>query len=409
MLMKMQALLSQSCRSILSLRKIPSALSIATTLLLLVGNASAQSLDNGRSKAETPAASLQVLPVLPAATARTWVVQTSPSSATLNPSSADDRAAIEQAVLTDPVLNEYLRQAAARSFGVPVHPLETGAIAIVENYALAEASAEVGDLPAIDGYYLLKKQSSRWIVAAQAGWGPRPSINQSWLSTVLEVPKDVVSRLIDTLRSAGKEVEIDDTLYTDVPLPCITQIEDPNPPTNVRLTPAVATGNVIGQLPNGTEVRVMEVLNGWLKIRQPLVGWVSMGLTRVSCGNSLAEVEKNLEALHSLEGELAIEAADTLVRYLYRGAEGSLAEAALAHFNKLAINRFYALKMVLDRHTEEVRRQVLQKAIAAGIHPQARTHFEQEIAQSKTLSPTLKTWKTLNQSQTRLRLYKLEP
>ncbi len=218
----MQALLSQSCRSILSLRKIPSALSIATTLLLLVGNASAQSLDNGGSKAETPAASLQVLPVLPAATARTWVVQTSPSSATLNPSSADDRAAIEQAVLTDPVLNEYLRQAAARSFGVPVHPLETGAIAIVENYALAEASAEVGDLPAIDGYYLLKKQSSRWIVAAQAGWGPRPSINQSWLSTVLEVPKDVVSRLIDTLRNAGKEVEIDDTLYTDVPLPCIT-------------------------------------------------------------------------------------------------------------------------------------------------------------------------------------------
>jgi hypothetical protein len=153
----------------------------------------------------------------------------------------------------------------------------------------------------------------------------------------------------------------------------------------------------------------MEPLNGWLKIRQPLVGWVSMGLTRVSCGNSLAEVEKNLEALHSLEGELAIEAADTLVRYLYRGAEGSFAAAALAHFNELAINRFYALKMVLDRHTEEVRRHVLQQAIAAGIHPQARTHFEQEIAQSKTLSPTLKTWKTLNQSQTRLRLYKLEP
>lgn len=306
-------------------------------------------------------------------------MQTSPSSATLNPSSADDRAAIEQAVLTDPVLNEYLRQAAARSFGVPVHPLETGAIAIVENYALAEASAEVGDLPAIDGYYLLKKQSSRWIVAAQAGWGPRPSINQSWLSTVLEVPKDVVSRLIDTLRNAGKEIEIDDTLYADVPMPCITQIEDPNPPTNVRLTPAVATGNVIGQLPKGAEVRVMEPLNGWLKIRQPLVGWVSMGLTQVSCGNSLAEVEKNLEALHSLEGELAIEAADTLVRYLYRGAEGSFAAAALAHFNELAINRFYALKMVLDRHTEEVRRHVLQQAIAAGIHPQALENIESKV------------------------------
>jgi hypothetical protein len=47
--------------------------------------------------------------------------------------------------------------------------------------------------------------------------------------------------------------------------------------------------------------------------------------------------------------------ADTLVRYLYRGAEGSLAEAALAHFNELATNWFCALRMVLDRHTEEVR------------------------------------------------------
>ncbi len=393
----MQALLSQSCRSILSLRKIPSALSIAITLLLL--SQTAQPLDNGGSKAEAPAAPLQVQvsPVLPAATARTWVAQALP-----NPSSADDRTAIEQAVLTDPLINEYLRQAAARSPDAPVHPLETGAIAIVENYALAAASAGVGDLPVIDGYYLLKKQSGQWIVVAQAGWGPGPSLSESWLSTVLGVPKDVVSRLIDTLRNAGKEVEIDDTLYTDVSLPCITQIEDPNPPTNVRLTPAVAAGNVIAQLPNGTEVRVMEPLNGWLKIRRPLVGWVSMGLTRVSCGNSLLEVQKNLEALHSLEGELAIEAADTLVRYLYRGAEGSFAEAALAHFNELAINRFYALKIALDRHTEEVRRQVLQQAIAAGIHPQARTNFEQEIAQSETLplplSPTLQTWKALNQN-----------
>jgi hypothetical protein len=105
---------------------------------------------------------------------------------------------------------------------VPVHPLETGAIAIAENYALVEVSAGVGDLPVIDGCYLLKKHSGQWVVVAQAGWEPGLSINPSWLSTVLDVPKDVVSRLIDTLRSAGKEVEIDDTLYTDVPLPCIT-------------------------------------------------------------------------------------------------------------------------------------------------------------------------------------------
>jgi len=162
----MQALLSQSCRSILSLRKIPSALSIAPTLLLLGGNVfspTAQFLDKGGSKAEAPTASLQVLSALPAATARTWVAQTLP-----NPGSSGDRTAIRQAVLTDPLINEYLRQAAARSPGVPVHPLETGAIAIAENYALVEVSAGVGDLPVIDGCYLLKKHSGQWVVVAQA-------------------------------------------------------------------------------------------------------------------------------------------------------------------------------------------------------------------------------------------------
>jgi len=35
--------------------------------------------------------------------------------------------------------------------------------------------------------------------------------------------------------------------------------------------------------------------------------------------------------------------------------------------------------MVLDRHTEEVRRHVLQQAIAAGIHPQALENIESKV------------------------------
>jgi len=291
---------------------------------------------------------------------------------------------------------------AARAPSAPVIPLEIGAIATVENYALANVSGGVGDLPVIEGYYLLKKQSGQWIVVERAGEGPGPSIGKSWLLSVLDVPEGVISQLINTLRATGNEVEMDDAVYTDIPMPCITQIDDPNPPTNVRLAPAAVVGNVIDQLPNGAEVRVMEVLNGWLKIRRPLVGWVSMDLTRVSCDSSPAEVQKNLEILYSLEGELGVEATDTLVRYLYRGAKGSFAEVALGYFNELAINRFYALVAALDKHTEEVRRQVLQQAITAGIHPQTRANFEQEIAQSETLSiplpPTLKTWKRLNQN-----------
>jgi hypothetical protein len=403
--MNIRVRLDLSRQPVLIPRRIPAALSIAMALLLLGSNAfsqPAQSPNNRRTEVEAFVPLLPVLSVLPAATTKTWVAQASPSLATTNLSSADDRAAIERAVLADPLLNEDLRQVADRTLGAPVIPLEIGAIAIVENYALANVSGGVGDLPVIEGYYLLKKQSGQWIVVERAGWGPGPSISESWLLSVLDVPEDVISRLINTLRTAGNEVEMDDTVYTDIPIPCITQIDDPNPPTNVRLTPAVVTGNVIGQLPNGAEVRVMEVLNGWLKIRRPLVGWVSMNLTRVSCGNSPAEVQKNLEILHSLKGKPGVEATDTLVRYLYRGAKGSFAEVALGYFNELAIDRFYALVAALDKHTEEVRRQVLRQAITAGIHPQARENFEQEIAQSETLSiplsPTLKTWKTLNQN-----------
>ncbi|WP_448602816.1 hypothetical protein [Thermoleptolyngbya sp.] len=327
--------------------------------------------------------------------------QSSTSLTTATKNTTDDQAAVRQAVLDDPSLDASLRREFERVPGRSpelLHPLQVGAIAIVENYALAGVSGGVGDLPVIDGYYLLKKQSGQWIVVDPAGWGPGPVIGENWLLTGLGVPKDVVSQLIDTLRTAGNEIEIDDTPYADISMPCTTQIDDPNPPTNVRLAPTVASGNVIGQLPNGAEVRVMEPLNGWLKIRQPLVGWVSMNLTRVSCGDSLAEVQKNLDTLSSLEEELSVEAADTLVRYLHRGAEGAFAEAAIAHFNKFAINRFYALEGALDEHTEAVRRQVLQQVIAAGMHPQARESFEQAIEQQEILSPTLKTWQTLNQN-----------
>jgi hypothetical protein len=60
-------------------------------------------------------------------------------------------------------------------------------------------------------------------------------------------------------------------------------VDDPAPPLNVRSTPEVLPNNIVGQLENNTFVFVIQQQNGWLKIREPISGWVAKNLTRSSC------------------------------------------------------------------------------------------------------------------------------
>ncbi len=69
---------------------------------------------------------------------------------------------------------------------------------------------------------------------------------------------------------------------------CQTIIADPAPPLNVRSSPVATSDNAIGQLPNGTTLRIVDEDEGWLRINSPLQGWVYKELTVTSCG-SLAE------------------------------------------------------------------------------------------------------------------------
>jgi hypothetical protein len=62
-------------------------------------------------------------------------------------------------------------------------------------------------------------------------------------------------------------------------------VDDPAPPLNVRSTPEVLPNNVVGQLNNDTFLLVSEQQNGWLKIRNPIPGWVAQNRTRNSCAN----------------------------------------------------------------------------------------------------------------------------
>ncbi len=82
-------------------------------------------------------------------------------------------------------------------------------------------------------------------------------------------------------------------------------VDDPSPPLNVRSHPEVKLGNVVGQLENQTFVSVAQQRNGWLKIRDPLPGWIAQNRTRSSCADIIQPL--NLSAYHNsaiIQGEL---------------------------------------------------------------------------------------------------------
>lgn len=70
-------------------------------------------------------------------------------------------------------------------------------------------------------------------------------------------------------------------------------VDDPEPPLNVRSTPEVVNGNIVGQLDNNTFVSVVEEQKGWFKISNPVEGWIAGNRTRSSCAN----VEKSINFL----------------------------------------------------------------------------------------------------------------
>ncbi|MEG4024941.1 SH3 domain-containing protein [Microcoleus sp. S13C4] len=62
-------------------------------------------------------------------------------------------------------------------------------------------------------------------------------------------------------------------------------VSDPNPPLNVRSIPLVSGSQIVGKLKNNTFVSVAEEQNGWLRITDPVPGWVAKKRTESSCSN----------------------------------------------------------------------------------------------------------------------------
>ncbi len=60
-------------------------------------------------------------------------------------------------------------------------------------------------------------------------------------------------------------------------------INDPSPPLNVRSHPRVTDSKIVGKLNNNTFVSVTQEQNGWLKITDPVAGWIAKNRTESSC------------------------------------------------------------------------------------------------------------------------------
>ncbi|MCU0542052.1 MAG: SH3 domain-containing protein [Oscillatoriaceae cyanobacterium Prado104] len=60
-------------------------------------------------------------------------------------------------------------------------------------------------------------------------------------------------------------------------------VSDPNPPLNVRSNPQVNDSNIVGKLKNHTFVSVAEERDGWLRITDPVPGWIAKNRTESSC------------------------------------------------------------------------------------------------------------------------------
>ena len=67
-------------------------------------------------------------------------------------------------------------------------------------------------------------------------------------------------------------------------------VNDSNPPLNVRSHPRVTDSKVVGTLNNNTFVSIAEAQNGWLRITDPVAGWIAKNRTESSCAQVRQEI-----------------------------------------------------------------------------------------------------------------------
>jgi Bacterial SH3 domain len=143
---------------------------------------------------------------------------------------------------------------------------------------------------------------------------------------------------------------------------CHTIATDPSPPLNVRSSPVVAPDNVVGTVRNGTRLSVVDRNEGWLRINQPLDGWVYQDLTVTSCISAGAQANASAPADDNGMSVLA----QATERYQAGDLDGAIALAqtipassAASQAAKGAVNQWQR-----DWQTAETTFAEMQQAIA---------------------------------------------
>jgi hypothetical protein len=147
-------------------------------------------------------------------------------------------------------------------------------------------------------------------------------------------------------------------------------------PANIRLTPKVNPNNSIGTLENGTVIEVVQQYNSWLEISKPLQGWVSVGITSVTCVPHNGRTSQAFEPIASL-GNAAIKGnrylGDMLVRYS-ANADGAIADVIGGSLTRWAEENPKFLVDVLRGQPEEIYERALML-----IYPSSRSDIKLQL------------------------------
>ena len=177
---------------------------------------------------------------------------------------------------------------------------------------------------------------------------------------------------------------------------CRTFIKDKNPPTNLRSSPEVKPGNIVGTLTNGTTLTVAAQQNSWLQVSAPQAGWVAVSTTAISCVPPGGSTRTGFRILIPQLGDRAINgdrlSADLLARYSLQ-ADGVFAEALSSVLVRWAQKNPSFLVAVLDGQPDNIRRRSLG-LVDYGLNPQARQQFTSWVSKLPPESLTRQVWES---------------
>ena len=108
----------------------------------------------------------------------------------------------------------------------------------------------------------------------------RQTLDSNLVSTKLQIPSSTPNSSDLVSQESSPVIITPPTLGCKI---VMAIVDDPEAPLNVRSIPEVREGNIVGQLNNNTFFSVTDEKSGWLKITNPIRGWVAKNRTRSSC------------------------------------------------------------------------------------------------------------------------------